>query len=395
MASADDEEQQGGGYPMSGLATSGGFAKVPGSEEDVAASEASAGTGAANSKQKDAESLFSAAAITAIVGSIASSVAIVMVNKLALNNGFNFASSLTALHQLTVYIFTLVLIKTKSIPPLPESLPPSTQAKSRPYVALLYSSGLVLMNQSLAMNTVAFYQLLKMSCIPAIAVFQYILFKKVVNRPTAIALGVILLGVAISTVAPDAPKAPASGRHNHGRALDSPNDGSGGSLLAGLLTLFVSIGAVSTTVLSQIEISMNADLKRLSSFQVMHAMSLPSFFVCILAAVFIDVKVQLMDILRPDIVGIKLAVFVDDVVSGAPIGSILASCALSIVVNLFGTNLIKYTSPMTFQVVGHLKTMLTLAIGAMLFGASGLDGLKGVGVLVALGGMVMYSREKL
>ncbi|KAJ3204098.1 hypothetical protein HDU82_006080 [Entophlyctis luteolus] len=391
MASPDDEEHQREGHGTSRILSLGGFAKVPDSEHTPTL-EAETGTG---SKQKDTESLFSAAAITAIVGSIASSVAIVMVNKFALNNGFPFASSLTALHQLTVFAFTLFLIKAKFVPSLPDSLPPSMKTKSRAYVAALYSSGLVLMNQSLAMNPVAFYQLLKMSCIPAIAFFQYILFKKVVNRSTTIALGAILLGVAISTLAPDTTQpAYSSDRHHHGRSFSNNGGNDSESFFAGLVTLIVSIGAVATTVLSQIEISMNSDLKRLSSFQIMHAMSLLSFLVCIAAAVFIDVKVHVVDILRPAVVVNKLAVFVDDVVSDAPVGWIFASCALSILVNMFGTNLIKYTSPMTFQVVGHLKTMLTLAIGAVLFGVGGLDGLKGVGVLVALVGMVLYSREK-
>ncbi|KAJ3126957.1 Coiled-coil domain-containing protein 96 [Physocladia obscura] len=394
----EDEES---GYGMGAAGESGsarGFARVPTSEGEAdSATACTTNTGSTSNsctnnstKQKaDVESLFSASAISAIIGSIISSVAIVMVNKLALNNGFPYASSLTALHQLTVYIFTTILIKTKSIPALPEPLPAS-QSRPRYIVAALYSSGLVLMNQSLAMNPVAFYQLLKMSCIPAIAFFQYLLFNKVVNRPTGISLGVILLGVAISTMAPTNAQAKNSQRADE---FDTKSAASAAAtFFSGFLTLIVSISAVSTTVLSQIEVSMNPDLKRLSSFQVMNAMSVLSFVVCIVAALFIDVKISLLDFLNPESFGAKIAVFVDSILAEAPLGWVLFSCVLSIVVNLFGTNLIKYTSPMTFQVVGHLKTMLTLGIGALLFGAGGLDGLKGVGVLVALVGMGTKSK---
>ncbi|KAJ3109923.1 hypothetical protein HK100_003225 [Physocladia obscura] len=394
------ENEENDGYAMgtvSGAGSVRAFSRLPTSEEEADTATVSitnTNNTSNNTKQKaDAESLFSASAISAIIGSIVSSVAIVMVNKLALNNGFPYASSLTALHQLTVYIFTTVLIKTKSIPALPEPLP-AGQSRPRYIVAALYSSGLVLMNQSLAMNSVAFYQLLKMSCIPAIAFFQYILFNKVVNRQTAIALGVILLGIAISTMAPvNAKPTKYSQRTDEFNATTRTT--AVAAFFSGFLTLIVSIGAVSTTVLSQIEVSMNPDLKRLSSFQVMNAMSVLSFAVCMVAALFIDVKIGLSDFLNPKSFGAKFAIFIDSIVAEAPLGWIVFSCVLSIVVNLFGTNLIKYTSPMTFQVVGHLKTMLTLGIGAMLFGAGGLDGLKGVGVLVALVGMVLYSKEKM
>ncbi|KAJ3112659.1 hypothetical protein HK100_002250, partial [Physocladia obscura] len=352
-------DDEGSGYAKDiadGSESAGGFDRVPTSEVEADSSPTNTtitdnNNTKSNTKQKaDTESLYSASTITAVIGSIASSVAIVMVNKLALNNGFPYASSLTALHQLTVYIFTTVLIKTKFIPALPEPLP-GGKARPRYIVAALYSSGLVLMNQSLAMNP--------MSCIPAIAFFQYLLFNKVVNRPTAIALAVILVGVAVSTMAPTNTK-PAKNLRRLDEFDTTAVSSAAVAFFSGFINLIISIGAVSTTVLSQIEVSMNSDLKRLSSFQVMNAISVLSFAVCMGAALFMDVKISLLDFLNPESFGVKLAVFVDSIVAEAPLGWILFTCVLSIAVNLFGTNLIKYTSPMTFQVVGHLKTILTL-----------------------------------
>ncbi|KAI8610394.1 triose-phosphate transporter family-domain-containing protein [Chytriomyces sp. MP71] len=375
-----------------------GAASTSSSTEDVKIGA----VGAAS--QKSDENLFSPQTLVAIVGSIATSVAIVMVNKLVLNNGFPFASTLTALHQLTGYLFSTFLIYFKFIPQLPEPLP--EYALARYYIAGLYSSGLVLMNQSLAMNPVAFYQLLKMSCIPAIALLQYILFKKVLPRPTVIALAVILLGVAISTMSPSAPKHAApthtANQSTAGKgatrriALEEPPSSGGGivALFMGLLTLLVSVGAVVTTALSQIELNQSPDLKRLSSFQSMNAMSLISFGVCMAAAAVVDMHIGFEDLLGFT-VGTKIATFWRVLVAEAPVGWIFLSCALAILVNLFGFMLIKGTSPMTYQVVGHLKTVLTLAMGALLFGSAGLDGLKGLGVIVALVGMVIYSREKM
>ncbi|KAJ3247874.1 hypothetical protein HDU77_008419 [Chytriomyces hyalinus] len=382
--SSQDEE---GGFDMSsGRSTV--YGQVPSSEAAATSNDSSAKMAQPQSKD---ESLLSPQTIVAIVGSIASSVAIVMINKLVLNNGFPFASTLTALHQLTGFCFSSFLIFAKFIPQLPEPLP--EYALTRYYIAGLYSSGLVLMNQSLAMNPVAFYQLLKMACIPAIAILQFVLFKKTLPRATVIALAVILLGVAISTVSPTAAVKAATTKESNATRRDSSDSGLV-AFFMGLLTLLVSLGAVFTTALSQIELNQSPDLKRLSSFQSMNALSLISFGVCMAAATFVDIKITIKDIFTFEVLS-KFGAFWKVVVNEAPVGWILASCAMAILVNLFGFMLIKGTSAITYQVVGHLKTVLTLAMGAFLFGSAGLDGMKGLGVVVALVGMVLYSREKL
>ncbi|KAJ3401737.1 hypothetical protein HDU80_005774 [Chytriomyces hyalinus] len=365
---SDDEEA---GFDMSSGRNTV-YGQVPSNESDAATHESPTKTAAPT--QNTDESLLSPQTIISIVGSIVTSVAIVM---------------------LTGFCFSSFLIFAKFIPKLPEPLP--EYALTRYYIAGLYSSGLVLMNQSLAMNPVAFYQLLKMACIPAIAILQFVLFKKILPRATVIALAVILLGVAISTLSPTTPvKNP-----NPTPRRDSPdtvdNGFGGGGIVAffmGILTLLVSLGAVFTTALSQIELNQSPDLKRLSSFQSMNALSLISFGVCMTAATFVDMKITLTDLVTFNVFH-KLAAFWALVVKEAPVGWILASCAMAILVNLFGFMLIKGTSAITFQVVGHLKTVLTLAMGAFLFGSAGLDGMKGLGVVVALVGMVLYSREKL
>ncbi|KAJ3012163.1 UNVERIFIED_CONTAM: hypothetical protein HDU68_001346 [Siphonaria sp. JEL0065] len=328
----------------------------------------------------------------------------------SLEQWFNFASSLTVFHQLVGYIYSSLLIYFKVIPPLPEPLP--EYAYSRYYIAGLYSAGIVLMNQSLSMNPVAFYQVLKMACIPAIAILQYFLYGKVVSRKIAISLAVILLGVFFATMVPTGVKAVAKEAGKAAAAAAATDSKSSAtSFFSGFITLIVSVGAIVTTVLGQMEMNASPDLKRMNSLQSMNAMSLISFFVCLAAATVVDMKVSLEDWLRLvlSVVGLnnvtfsaQLALIVDKfgffwyiLTNEAPLGWILASCALAIGVNVFGMSLIKGTSAMTYQVVGHLKTVLTLAIGALMFGAGGLDGMRGVGVVIALVGMVLYSRDKM
>ncbi|KAJ3083294.1 hypothetical protein HDU99_000064 [Rhizoclosmatium hyalinum] len=349
---------------------------------------------------RESEKLLTTGTLIAIIGSIGCSVSLVMVNKLVLNNGFDFSSSLTVFHQLTGYLYSSSLIYFKVIPPLPEPLP--EYAFSRYYIAGLYSAGIVLMNQSLSMNPVAFYQVLKMACIPAIAILQYFLYAKKTPRKTAISLGVILLGVFFATFTPG-----GSASSKAAKASET----TGPDWFSGLITLVVSVGAIVTTVLGQMEMNASPDLKRLNSLQSMNAMSLISFFVCLAAAVVIDMKVGPEDFARLalSLIGLNNVGFVEQLkviidkfgyfwyilTNEAPFGWILASCALAIGVNVFGMSLIKGTSAMTYQVVGHLKTVLTLAIGAIMFGRGGLEGFKGVGVVIAFIGIVMYSRDKM
>ncbi|KAI9341693.1 hypothetical protein BDR26DRAFT_303422 [Obelidium mucronatum] len=295
------------------------------------------------------------------------------------------------------------------IPPLPEPLP--EYAFSRYYIAGLYSAGIVLMNQSLSMNPVAFYQVLKMACIPAIAILQYFLYGKLVNRRTAISLAVILLGVFFATMVPAGGAAAKAAAKKAADEVAAAVTTEKASFWAGLVTFLVSIGAIVTTVLGQMEMNASPDLKRMNSLQSMNAMSLISFFVCLSAATVVDMKVSLEDWFRLvlSLVGLnnitfsaQLVVIVDKfgffwyiLTNEAPFGWILASCGLAIGVNVFGMSLIKGTSAMTYQVVGHLKTVLTLAIGAIMFGAGGLDGMRGVGVVIAFAGIVLYSRDKM
>ncbi|KAJ3067068.1 hypothetical protein HDU98_009708 [Podochytrium sp. JEL0797] len=343
---------------------------------------------------KNSENLMSPAKLFAIVGSIVSSVGIVMVNKLVLNGGFPFASTLTAFHQLVAFAFSSALIKFNVIPPLPAPLPEYPYA--RYWISGLMATGIVLMNQSLSLNSVAFYQLLKMSCIPAIAVLQFVLFKRTITARVAGTLAIVLFGIGLASLAPDAKSDPEK---------------KSATFLSSLIALLVSVGAVLTTSLSQIELNQSPDLKRLNSFQSMNVMSIISFYLCSVYALFVDVKITVQDLIELplSLIGLtdrsffgqvnymvgKFGVLWTVIWTEAPLGWILISSLMAVFVVVFAFSLIKGTSAITFQVVGHLKTILTLVMGAVLFGANGLDGWKGVGVLVALVGMVFYSIEKM
>ena len=69
---------------------------------------------------------------------------------------------------------------------------------------------------------------------------------------------------------------------------------------------------------------------------------------------------------------------------------IIMSCLISVSVNFSTFLVIGKTSPVTYQVLGHLKTCLVLAFGYTLL-HDPFDLRNILGILVALMGMVLYS----
>jgi solute carrier family 35 protein E3 len=78
----------------------------------------------------------------------------------------------------------------------------------------------------------------------------------------------------------------------------------------------------------------------------------------------------------------------------AAVAWIAASSALGLVVTLSTFLFIGATSSLTYNVVGHLKTLLIVAAGVLFFGEElGLK--KGVGLATALGGIGWYSHIRI
>jgi solute carrier family 35 protein E3 len=73
---------------------------------------------------------------------------------------------------------------------------------------------------------------------------------------------------------------------------------------------------------------------------------------------------------------------------------IVVSSALGLVVTLSTFLFIGATSSLTYNVVGHLKTVLIVAAGVAFFG-EGVGFKKGLGLAVAMGGIMWYSQIKL
>mmetsp|Transcript_13236 Transcript_13236/g.40038 ORF Transcript_13236/g.40038 Transcript_13236/m.40038 type:complete len:106 (+) Transcript_13236:915-1232(+) len=77
----------------------------------------------------------------------------------------------------------------------------------------------------------------------------------------------------------------------------------------------------------------------------------------------------------------------------ALIRDILISCVLALGVNVSNYLVLGKTSPLTYQVIGHLKTILTISFGILVLGhdtnAKNLSG-----IAIAMLGVVSYSEVK-
>ena len=75
------------------------------------------------------------------------------------------------------------------------------------------------------------------------------------------------------------------------------------------------------------------------------------------------------------------------------IRDVLISCGLALGVNISNYLVLGKTSPLTYQVIGHLKTISILLLGAMLF-KKPTSPQSVVGVVIAMGGVISYTEVK-
>ena len=79
--------------------------------------------------------------------------------------------------------------------------------------------------------------------------------------------------------------------------------------------------------------------------------------------------------------------------STGTVGRILLSCVFALGVNISNYIVLGKTSPLTYQVLGHLKTVLILVLGVVLFNKT-VNIQNVVGIVVAMAGVVAYTELK-
>jgi solute carrier family 35, member E3 len=290
-------------------------------------------------------SMFTPTVILGIVTNIICVVGIVITNKyLSEVDGYRFMIFLSFLHFFFTTVGMRVLLAfnmyTYKPAPIGNVLP----------VAIGSLLSVAFMNLNLQFNSVGFYQLSKLACIPFVLIVQYIYFNQSVSYLIKLTLIPITFGVGFATV----------------YDLDVNFMG----------TVFASC-AVAATGLAQIftntyQKSLGCDAMQL----LYHTSPLIFFGMLIMCPMFDDVN-ALMNFEY----------------SFPCVMRILLSCCFALGVNISNYLVLGKTSPLTYQVLGHLKTIFILILGFVLF-QKVVDYRNIIGIVIAMVGVIAYTEIK-
>ncbi|EFN55539.1 hypothetical protein CHLNCDRAFT_11965, partial [Chlorella variabilis] len=220
-------------------------------------------------------------------------------------------------------------------------------------LAAAYVAYIVLCNLNLNINPVGFYQITKIAVAPAVLAIDYLYYgKKASPRVTASVL-VVCLGVGLATI----------------------TDPQLSSNLSGLAAGF---GSVAATALYQIWAGSKQKELGMGSMQLLHQY-VP------LAALLLGALVAILEPVGwfqrgPDtILGYAF--------TPGSVAAIAVSSVLGLLVNLSTFLVIGATSSLTYNVVGHVKTVLILSGGVLFFGDT-MPPKKMAGIMAAMGGII-------
>lgn len=268
--------------------------------------------------------------------------------------GFKFTSALTWVHTICTLLGMRLfcrfgMFQHKSIPKL-RLLP----------LAAAYVGYIVLCNLNLNLNTVGFYQISKIAVAPAVLGIEAAFFGKRASRKIIAAVLVVCLGVGLATV----------------------TDTQVGANAIGLL---VGLGAISSTSMYQILAGTTQKDLKAGSMQLLHEYT-P------MAALMLGLLIPVLEPMGwndggPDtLLGYNYRL--------SAILAILLSAVLGLLVSLSTFLVIGATSSLTYNIVGHLKTIIILTGGCLYFGDE-MPVKKLLGIAVSLGGMMWYTQIKM
>ncbi|KAI5679809.1 hypothetical protein M9H77_01036 [Catharanthus roseus] len=288
---------------------------------------------------------FQLGTIGALSLSVVSSVSIVICNKALISTlGFTFATTLTSWHLLVTFCSLHVALWMK----LFEHKPFDPRAVMG--FGILNGTSIGLLNLSLGFNSVGFYQMTKLAIIPCTVLLETLFFRKKFSRNIQFSLCVLLLGVGIATVT---------------------------DLQLNVVGSVLSLLAVLTTCVAQIMTNTIQKKFKVSSTQLLYQSCPYQAITLFITGPFVDGLLT-----NQNVFAFKYTPQV--------LGFIVLSCLISVSVNFSTFLVIGKTSPVTYQVLGHLKTCLVLAFGYVLL-HDPFSWRNVLGILIAVVGMVLYS----
>ncbi|KAI8013960.1 UDP-xylose transporter 3 [Camellia lanceoleosa] len=195
-----------------------------------------------------------------------------------------------------------------------------------------------------------FYQMTKLAIIPCTVLLETIFYRKKFSQNVQFSLVILLVGVGIATVT---------------------------DLQLNLLGCVLSLLAIVTTCVAQIMTNTIQKKFKVSSTQLLYQSCPYQAITLFITGPFVDGLLT-----NQNVFAFKYTPQV--------LAFIVLSCLISVSVNFSTFLVIGKTSPVTYQVLGHLKTCLVLAFGYCLL-HDPFSWRNILGILIAIVGMVLYS----
>lgn len=287
-----------------------------------------------------------------IFSSIFFSTVLISLNKyITRTYSFDFMVTMTSFHFLVTYFLLEIMCRMGLFERAVEY-----PRKDRWILALYGVGSVVGMNFNLEKNSVGFYQLSKLCTIPALVVYNLLVNKKKTPLNILGSLAILLAGVGLYSV----------------------ND-------VELNTVGTIIAALAVVATAAFQLSAGSDQGKysISGPQLQHASAFPQFVLCFCAALATEIfnprhSIRNHNFTRNEILTIVLT----------------AVLAVGVNVSCFG--IIGKTSALTYQVVGHVKTVLILLCGFIFFPPKTpvekpVLVRTGIGMIVAMVGVILYS----
>ena len=277
-----------------------------------------------------------------VVANIVSVVGVVAVNKLVYRQGFTFATTLMVFHFLCTWGFVVLANRLRWFT--------SKKIEQRHYASLGLAqvASVAFVNLSLMHNSIGTYQLLKFVNVLVMCGIEYVWKGKSYTTGIYATLVVLVVSVSVATV--------------------TQVEFSAMGVVYGLL------GCVGTAVYQILNKAIQTD----HAVSPLQLLQYEQPFTALFAAAFA--------LFTDDIQG--LVVFTP---TSGTVGAILISCVFAFGVNLTCYLIIGKTSPVTYSVVGHTKTIGILVCGFLVFSEK-TSPAQGVGLAVAFGAICMYGK---
>lgn len=281
----------------------------------------------------------------AVFSNVVSSVALIVSNKqLVERHEFDYMVVLTGIHFYTSFLCCLLALLFGA---LHYKMVSNHMHLLRISVASLTS--IIFMNLNLAHNSVAFYQISKLCCIPVTLFIESIfgLRKQQLTGLLAVSLLLIMGGMALVS---------------EGEVEYSPE---------GLV--YMSLGILGTSV-GQIWFAPLQKELNLNSLQMLFHTSPIIAFSCFMLTPVVEDTPRLLD------VDLTFPLVLN----------LFGSSMMAFFLNLSGYQVLQLTSPLTYQVVGHVKTILILLFGMLYFDRTPSSRVV-TGVAVGMAGVLLYN----